>query len=155
MDIEITQVVGIVLGSVLIVSVAIVWLRKQVLGFGGLGMCVIGTLLMSLTIWQNVQLEVSKDGATLKLAAIERRLDEAESRIEQTTAELAEAEQINLRLRSTVVALGDVTAQQTQAYQQLQQQLVRRNVIDNPAQQPQLMIRPEVLRDLELLQRDP
>ncbi|MEL7296820.1 MAG: hypothetical protein AAGJ86_04105 [Pseudomonadota bacterium] len=148
----ITQYAGIALGSVLLLSVAWVWVRKQVLGMGGLGMSAIGMVLISLTLWQSIELKVSGDGVEVGLIReLEERLTEAEGALEKTRRDVATVESRNATLNSTVSELREISVLQNRAYENLRRELDNRNVIDQ-----QRLIDPEIqqrLRDLQVIQQ--
>lgn len=152
MEFDITQITGIVLGSILLLSVAWVWVRKQVLGFNGFGMSIIGMLLISVTLWQKMNIEVSPDGLKVEVEQLRERVNDAERELKVTKREVSAVETRNRMLSNTVVELTNVATQQNESYNRLQRELVRKNIIDNGLVQPQIMVRPELLRELQQLQ---
>ncbi|MEM7765183.1 MAG: hypothetical protein AAF290_14045 [Pseudomonadota bacterium] len=148
----VTQIAGIALGSVLLLSVAWVWVRKQVMGVGGLGMSAIGMVLISLTLWQSIELRVSRDGVEVGLIReLEQRLTETEGTLEETRRDVARVETRNVALNSTVSELREITVLQNRAYEALRQELDDKNLIDQQRlTQSDLQQR---LRDLQVIEQ--
>lgn len=76
-------VIGLILGSLLLVVVAITWFRKQIFGFGGAGLSVIGLVLLGLSLWTSVNIRVG--GWETQLNLVEQRL----AQVEQTNVEMS------------------------------------------------------------------
>ncbi len=124
-----TYVVGMILGAFVLISVCVVWLRHQKLGGGGTGLSVIGIVLVGLSIWSSVKLQVGDVRVELEtLRARVQQVADAGAKISEETARVAES-----------------TAGNRDAILNLTQELGQRQ-----------MLAPEQMRSLhEILQRTP
>lgn len=68
-------VVGLIMGAVALGSACWVWLRKQTFGVGGGMLSLVGVILIGLSLWANVKVEVSAEGLKAEFERMERRLD--------------------------------------------------------------------------------
>lgn len=78
--------VGLVLGSAMIGTVCMVYLKKQLMGFGGAVLTIFGVVLVGLSVWSTVQVKVSKDGFEVELDKLAQRVGQ----VEETTIVVAE-----------------------------------------------------------------
>lgn len=53
---------GIIIGSIAILAVAFVWIRKQTFGVGGSVLCSVGVVLLGLSVWTTMKIEISQQG---------------------------------------------------------------------------------------------
>lgn len=58
----IALIMGLVLGSAMLVSVTVAFLLGHAFGFGGATLTLVGALMMGLSIWSSVQIRVSPEG---------------------------------------------------------------------------------------------
>jgi hypothetical protein len=112
---------GVVFGSLLLLSVCIVWLRKQAFGVGGGVMCLCGVTLIGLTVWRTVQFKVGEDGVSFEaqLNELTRRVDDVGESVATIAGSNAELERNVASLNTSVVnnslqfrALADSLTQQ-------------------------------------------
>lgn len=68
--------VGLAMGSVMLGSVCYVWVRKQQLGIGGGFLSAMGVVLLGLSVWTGVSVEVTKGGIKADFDRLQERLDE-------------------------------------------------------------------------------
>jgi hypothetical protein len=54
--------VGIVMGSVAVVSASYVWVKHQRFGVGGAFLSFVGVVLLGLSVWSRARVEISEDG---------------------------------------------------------------------------------------------
>lgn len=66
---------GIVIGALLLLAVAWVWIKKQIFGVGGSVMCFSGIALIGLTVWKTIQVDVSGGEITAKFEERVKQLD--------------------------------------------------------------------------------
>jgi hypothetical protein len=59
---------GVIFGSAAIGSSCVVWVRKQIFGYGGSGLCFAGVILLGLSIWHSVEFGVGSSGLSFKAA---------------------------------------------------------------------------------------
>lgn len=75
MDIkEMAFIAGLILGSLVIMSVCWVWVRNQVLGIGGGILSFFGVLLVGLSVWSSASVEVSADGFSARLDKLQNEV---------------------------------------------------------------------------------
>ncbi|MCH9647132.1 MAG: hypothetical protein K0U98_02770 [Deltaproteobacteria bacterium] len=73
---SVVYAVGLAMGSVMLGSVCYVWVRKQQLGMGGGFLGAMGVVLLGLSVWTGVSVEVSKSGIKADFERLQGRLDE-------------------------------------------------------------------------------
>ena len=59
---------GVIFGCAAISSSCVVWVRKQIFGYGGSGLCFAGVILLGLSIWHSVEFGVGSTGLSFKAA---------------------------------------------------------------------------------------
>lgn len=126
----ITHGVGIVLGSLLLLSVAWVWLRRQKFGLNGFGMSLIGVVLVSLTMWQSMSVSFSAGTIELELERLQAEVAETKQQLAAAETEIAQVGQANSLLTRELVSLAEVSNAQGQAQITLQRELQQANVIN-------------------------
>lgn len=67
---------GLVLGSLALLSVFFVWIRKQTFGTGGSILSVVGLILIGMSLWSNIRFRISAEGFEASLEAIESRVEQ-------------------------------------------------------------------------------
>lgn len=72
---DITLIIGIILGSAMLLGVIFVYVKNQTYGMGGTSLTVFGTLLIGLSIWKTAEISITPEGGLqAKFEAIEREL---------------------------------------------------------------------------------
>ncbi len=94
---------GIVMGSILLLAVSWVWIRKQVLGAGGVTMSFVGVTLVGLTVWSSVRIQASPDGL---LAEFDRRLESLTETVEEVDSNLQEVVETNISFSRDIESLA-------------------------------------------------
>ncbi len=59
---------GVIFGSAAISSSCVVWVRKQIFGYGGSALCFAGVILIGLSIWHSIEFGVGSTGLSFKAA---------------------------------------------------------------------------------------
>ena len=110
---DVASVVGLVLGSCLILAVCVVWLRKQTFGMGGSVMSLAGVTLAGLTVWSNVKFQVGPDGGVT--ASFERRVEELEKNVMEVSTSVETVAAASAESSRDIATLADtVTANRQQ-----------------------------------------
>src|SRR5690348_2161437 len=89
-------ILGMLLGTLMIVSVVWIWIKQQTFAFGGSILTVFGVVLVGLSIWGTVTVKVSPDGAIettfeQRVATVEAAVQKVDARVEQAQSNLATA----------------------------------------------------------------
>ena len=58
---------GLSLGSIQIVAAVYVWVKQEKFGFGGAVLTIFGTVLIGLSIWNHIEIEISQKVTKVKL----------------------------------------------------------------------------------------
>lgn len=95
---------GIVIGSAAILAVAFVWIRKQTFGIGGSVLCSVGVVLLGLSVWTTMKIEISQQGISWEF---ERRLATVLEANEALTEEVQVLARNNEAARQQLTALTD------------------------------------------------
>lgn len=93
-------VVGLVFGSLAVLSVIYVWIKKQVFGFGGGAISLTGVILMGLSIWSSVQIQITREGIKAgfeRLAEKVGEISKANAVVSQELVKLADRAEIRDR----------------------------------------------------------
>jgi len=130
---------GIVFGSVLLLAVAIVWIRKQVFGLGGSVMSLFGVTLVGLTVWKTVQFEVTADGISGQLEQFERQVQQLGTRVVEVDTSLKAIATTNATMSRDMSKLNTAVTSTSQQFRALTDELAQRRTL--PAD------RASVLRD--------
>lgn len=99
---------ALLLGALLIVVVAVVWLRHQKLGMPGAFLSAIGAFLVGLSLWTRFEVSVTPGGLEARFETLEHQMDSvaaSQQLVTETVAEVAEETQAT---REQVVALSHV-----------------------------------------------
>ena len=132
LQITIAQWAGIALGALLIVSVAWVWLQKQIFGMNGAGIGLIGVVLVGLTLWSSVSVSYSDEGFAFELTRLQERIDQAETELQQATEQLTAVRSTNADLSERLSELSAVTVSQNTRFAVLANQLQREGIQLDP-----------------------
>lgn len=68
-----------------------VWLTKQVLGWGGALLSVLATVMMGLSIWHHVDVEVSPTKVTMQLSELQKNISEQGAQLSEISTSLKAA----------------------------------------------------------------
>ncbi|MDO3379142.1 hypothetical protein [Geoalkalibacter halelectricus] len=74
--IDLAFVVGLVLGTLAILSVCWVWIKRQILGTGGAMLSLVGVLLVGLSVWSSARFAISPEGFEAEFSRLEQRVNE-------------------------------------------------------------------------------
>ena len=67
--------VGMIMGSVAVVSASYVWVKHQRFGIGGAFLSFVGVVLLGLSVWSRARVEISEDGVLAEFERIQQRLE--------------------------------------------------------------------------------
>lgn len=138
---SVTYLVGIVLGSLAVISVCVVWIRHHQFGMGGTTLTLIGFGLVGLSLWSTVQIRVSADGFETRFETLQNQV-----------AELAETTEATI---NTSRQLAEVVTEQDQELARFSTLLARDpRFSDNPAitpANPAVINRGDLQRQLQRL----
>jgi hypothetical protein len=95
-------IAGLILGSLAILSVCWVWLRKQVLGVGGGVLSFIGVLLVGLSLWSSASVEVSPDGFRAEFERLEQQVIQVSERSQQISNDILAVAETNKAISQEV-----------------------------------------------------
>lgn len=84
----ITFVLGMILGSAMIIVATFVYWKKQIFPVGAIVMTVFGTLLLGLSIWQSAKIQVGADGNLT--ASFEKLRQEVKAEVKQSNQAVTE-----------------------------------------------------------------
>src|SRR5690606_19919410 len=113
---------GIVMGSILLLAVALVWVRKQAFGMGGSVMCLSGIALVGLTVFRTIQFEI--DAGRL-IAKFGQQIDELNAKVEAAGESVNAVATANADLSRGVATLTSAVTTTSQQFQELADELVR------------------------------
>lgn len=113
-------VAGVATGTVLLLSVAWVWIKKQTFGMGGAVMCMSGIALVGLTVWRSLQFEITENGF---IARFSQQLADLNAKVEQNDSALDTIATTNAELSRDMGALNESITSTTQQFQVLTEQL--------------------------------
>ena len=102
---EITNMVfiaGLILGSLAILSVCWVWLRKQVLGVGGGVLSFIGVLLVGLSLWSSASVEISPDGFRAEFERLQEQVQQVSVQSQQISNDVLAVAEANKAISQEV-----------------------------------------------------
>ena len=133
LQITVAQWAGIALGALLIVSVAWVWLQKQIFGMNGAGIGLIGVVLVGLTLWSSISVSYSDEGFEFELTRLQERIDQAETELQQATEQLTAVRSTNADLSARLSELSAVTVSQNTRFAVLANQLQREGIQLDPS----------------------
>ena len=68
--------VGMIMGSVAVVSASYVWVKHQRFGIGGAFLSFVGVVLLGLSVWGRARVEISEDGVLAEFERIQQRLED-------------------------------------------------------------------------------
>ncbi len=68
--------VGMIMGSVAVVSASYVWVKHQRFGIGGAFLSFVGVVLLGLSVWSRARVEISEDGVLAEFERIQQRLED-------------------------------------------------------------------------------
>ena len=132
-SVGIAQWAGTALGTALLLSVAWVWMRKQIFGLNGVGVSAFGVVLVGLTLWQSVQISYSAEGVELQLTRLEKQVEETQEKLEATTDELGRVRATNAVMSASLLQLTEANEFQDIRYQRLAESLQSSGTVVSPA----------------------
>jgi len=68
--------IGLVLGSVAVLSVCFVWVRRQLFGMGGGALSLVGVILVGLSVWGKVKIEASEGGVKAEFEKVKAQVQQ-------------------------------------------------------------------------------
>ncbi len=68
--------VGMIMGSVAVVSASYVWVKHQRFGVGGAFLSFVGVVLLGLSVWSRARVEISEGGLLAEFERLQQRLEE-------------------------------------------------------------------------------
>ena len=68
--------VGMIMGSVAVVSASYVWVKHQRFGMGGAFLSFVGVVLLGLSVWSRARVEISEEGLLAEFERLQQRLEE-------------------------------------------------------------------------------
>jgi hypothetical protein len=68
--------VGMVMGSVAVVSASYVWVKHQRFGVGGTFLSFVGVVLVGLSVWSRARVEISEGGLLAEFERLQQQLEE-------------------------------------------------------------------------------
>jgi len=81
---------GVIAGLGVVAVTSVVWLQKQILGFGGATLCTLGTIMIVSSIFHNVTFAAGgANGINLKLAELENQIRETKAAVQSTNEQFA------------------------------------------------------------------
>lgn len=83
-----TFILGMILGSTMIVVATYVYWKRQVFPIGAIVMTVFGTLLLGLSIWQSVKVQIGADGSLT--TSFEKLKQEVKEEVKQSNQSVSE-----------------------------------------------------------------
>ncbi|HSJ31814.1 MAG TPA: hypothetical protein VK933_10290 [Longimicrobiales bacterium] len=78
---------GLVAGAAALAAVLIVWVRSQQFGVGGGVLSLVGVILIGLSVWSRINVEVTPEGIKATLEGLERRVEQ----VAEATGTVADA----------------------------------------------------------------
>lgn len=101
-------VLGLVLGTLAIVSACWVWLRRQTFGVGGGVLSMVGLVLVGLSVWSTAKVQVSPTGGlSAEFERLERQVDELAERNAEVAEEVVKVAEAVDTTRSRFVDLTE------------------------------------------------
>lgn len=85
---DVVIIIGLIMGSVTLLTACYVWLRKQVFGLGGGILSLVGVILIGLSLWSNVSIEVSEGTIKAEFDRLERQMNDMAHANEAVTEEV-------------------------------------------------------------------
>jgi hypothetical protein len=79
--IAIALVVGILLGTLFLGAVLWIYIRDKKIGWGGIFLCLIGVILLGLSLWGTIEISISASGIKAKFNALETRVNTVQDRV--------------------------------------------------------------------------
>ncbi|WP_169567560.1 tetratricopeptide repeat protein [Sneathiella limimaris] len=118
-----TAIVGMLLGSGLLICVCIVYVKKHLFGVGGSVMSVVGTILVGIGIWSTIEISIAPDGK------IEATLNKKIASLQQ---EVQTANETNVNFRNQVInTISSVPNVSQNNIEKLKEQERVKTLIDN------------------------
>ena len=112
---ELVLIVGLILGSLAILSVCWVWLRKQVFGPGGSILSFFGVLLVGLSLWSRASVELTPEGFRAEFERLQEEINQVVKKSERISEEVnAVAEANHVITREVQVVAENLAVNKTQ-----------------------------------------
>ena len=125
------NIAGIIFGSGAILSVTIVYIRSQKLGFTGLGFAFVGMILVGMSIWSSIKISVNENGIETELERLHRQVGEiaqASVTVSDTVASVVEEAERNRSNVSELAAAIESTP--TESLANLESILTEKSVVE-------------------------
>jgi septal ring factor EnvC (AmiA/AmiB activator) len=100
-------VTGMVLGSLIIVSVCWVWVRKQVLGAGGGALSFFGVMLVGLSVWSSARVEVTPEGFRAEFERLQKEVNQVAVRSQKISDDVLVMSETSKEITREVKAVAD------------------------------------------------
>ncbi len=88
--------VGMLIGSVAVVSASYVWVKHQRFGMGGAFLSFVGVVLLGLSVWSRARIEISEAGLLAEFERLQQQLDDV-----SRTTELVQGNLDSIHIRLT------------------------------------------------------
>ncbi len=124
-------VIGLVLGSVAVLSVCFVWIRRQTFGMGGAVLSLVGVILVGMSVWGKVKVEASEGGLTAEFETIKTQVNQVAEANTIVTEELEKAARNIDANRQQFSQLTQVLRER-QSINQPQLEAIRRPILKVP-----------------------
>ena len=108
--VEIVTAVGLLIGSVLMLSVCFVFIRHRFFGPGGAALSILGAILIGMSVWSNINVSVGADGgfrAELsqirdQVAKIDSKNDQLRQTVSTVESQVKETQNVVQSLRNNI-----------------------------------------------------
>ena len=109
MDPSITSaalILGLILGSLMLISVVFVFAKHQAFGMGGTLMTPFGVLLLGLSIWKTAEISVTPEGGlAAKFESLEQQVADINEEQKTTSEQVRQVSNQSQRFNASIVAL--------------------------------------------------
>jgi hypothetical protein len=82
---------GMLCGTILLLSASVVYVKHRQFGLGGTAMTLAGVILLGMSVWKTIDVEINKEGMKGKLIRFEQKLSELEKTNESLTHMIRDA----------------------------------------------------------------
>lgn len=120
---------GIVVGSLLLVAVAVVWMRKQAFGIARSVMCLSGVILVGLTVWRTVQFEITENGFKGTFDRLEQQVTQLNEKVVKADAAVQTIATTNAALLRGVATLNRSVTSTSEHFRALTDELAQRRTV--------------------------
>lgn len=126
---ELVFIVGLILGSLAMLSVCWVWVRKQVFGPGGGVLSFFGVLLAGLSLWSRASVELTPDGFRAEFERLQQEINQVVRKSEQISQEVAAVAEVNQLITREVEVVAENLAVNKTQFLELTRALNQRDVL--------------------------